>query len=85
MAKAKVLTTKLSQVLAAMDVGDYRKAISIASKFHDLGPQKAAITRLQSLFLSESLYAQLGLDRHRIIEDGKNALVARFEPMRKRK
>lgn len=78
------METKLSQVLAAMDAEDWTKALSIASKFADLGDQKADIRRAQSCLLSPSFYVQIGLEPSQIFEAGKRAMKARFEPMRAR-
>ena len=77
-----MLQTKLSQVQAAMDAGDWPRAFSIASKFARLGPQKAAIMRARSAALSPGLYQQLGRDPAKVIEEGKAAMRERFEVMR---
>lgn len=77
------MQTKLSKVLAAMDAGDWPKAFSIASKFGDLGAQRVAITRAQTAIHNPNFYRQLGKDNATIIEEGKAAMRARFEPMRK--
>ena len=76
--------TKLSQVLAAMDAGDWRKAVSIASKFGSLGKQREAITRAQAVLNFPRLYEQMGRDPARIVEAGKAAMRERFEAMRER-
>ncbi len=76
------METKLSQVLAAMDADDWTRAFSIASKFGRLGDQKPEIMRAQSALLKPDFYRQLGRDPATIIEAGKIAMRARFEPMR---
>lgn len=76
------METKLSKVLAAMDAGDWLRAFSIASKFGDLGKQKAEIMRAQSALNNPDFYRQLGKDAAEIVEAGRTAMRARFEPMR---
>lgn len=76
------METKLSKVLEAMDADDWRRAFSIASKFGRLGAQEEAIMRAQSALLKPGFYRQLGRCPSEIIEAGKVAMRARFEPMR---
>jgi len=71
--------TKTAQIRAAMQAGDWGRALSIASKFPQLGPHKAAIMRAQSARLSPGLYEQMGHDPAAVIEAGKAALAARFQ------
>ncbi len=78
-----MMETKLSQVLAAMAAGDWRRAFSIASKFGDLGAQKEQIMRAQSALNNPSFYRQIGRDPKAAFEAGKEALRARFEPTRR--
>jgi hypothetical protein len=66
-----------------MAAGDWPRAFSIASKFSQLGKQKAAIMRAQAARLSPGLYRQLGRDPAAIIEEGRAALRARFEAKRR--
>ena len=49
------MQTKLAQVHAAMRVGDWPRAFSIASKFARLGSQRPAIMRAQAARLSVRL------------------------------
>ena len=72
------MQTKLAQVQAAMAVGDWPRAFSIASKFGRLGPLRAAIMRAQAARLSPGLYRQLGRDPAAVIEEGKAAMRERF-------
>ena len=74
--------SKLAKVLAAMDAGDWRKAIGIASKFGELGAQRDDILRAQSAYQSPDFYSQLGHDPEAIIEAGKAALRERIDRMR---
>ena len=77
-----MLVSKLSKVLDAMDAGDWRLAISIASKFGDLGKQAERITRAQSAINNPDFYRQLGKDPSEILAEGKSAMHERFDPMR---
>jgi hypothetical protein len=61
-----------------MQRGDWRRAIGIASKFYDLGAEKAAIMRAASAFLSPAMYRQMGQDPAALIEAGKQALIRRY-------
>ncbi len=67
-----------------MDAGDWRKALSIASKFGSLGTQKEAIMRAQSARNNPGFYRQLGRDPDIAIEAGKAAMRERFGGMRER-
>jgi hypothetical protein len=78
-----VLQTKLSKVQAAMAAGDWPRAFSIASKFARLGPQRGAIMRAQAARLSPGFYRGLGRDPAAVVEEGKVAMRARFEAMRR--
>ena len=78
-----MLVSKLSKVFDAMDAGNWRLAISIASKFANLGEQKAHIMRAQSAINNPHFYRQLGKDPDAIIARGKTAMRERFEPMRR--
>lgn len=73
------METKISQVRAAMDAGDWETAVSIASKFGRLGAERDAILRAQAALQNPSFYRQIKRDPDKIINEGKAALVARFE------
>ena len=57
-----VRTSKLDQLKLAMEKQNYIKAISIASKFYDLGKQKDPIKKAQDALLVPDFYKQIGKD-----------------------
>ena len=73
------MQTKLSQIKDAAAVGDWPKALRIASKFSDLGEHKAAIMRGHEAHANARFYAQLGRDPEALIADGIAALKARYK------
>jgi hypothetical protein len=70
--------TKLSQVLAALDAGDLRRAISIAARFPDLGAHRAAILDAHIAFTNPGFVRQLRRDPDALIHAGRAALMARY-------
>jgi hypothetical protein len=74
--------SKLNRVLAYMDANNWREAISLASKFADLGAHKEAITRAQAAANNPSFYRQLGHDVDAIMACGREAMRERFYGMR---
>jgi hypothetical protein len=76
--------TKLNRVLAYMDGGDWRAAISLAAKFGQLGRHKEAILRAQSAINNPGFYTQIGHDLDAIMARGREAMRARFGGMRDR-
>jgi hypothetical protein len=78
-ATCAVPPTKLSKLKAAAARGDYRKALSIAAKFYDLGPHKAAITRAHNALQSPAFYEQLGQDPAPLVQAGIEALRIRYQ------
>lgn len=72
------MRTKLSILLDAAAAGDWRKAISVASKFHDLGAHKADISRAQMAYTNPRFVVQIGKDVSSCIEAGKSALIVRY-------
>lgn len=67
--------SKLAQVRAAMRVGDWRRALSIAAKFEELGPQRTAIIRAHEAYEHPRFYEQLGTDLASLKSEGKRALI----------
>ena len=72
------METKLSKLLAAAEIGDWRKAVSIASKFGELGDAKEAITRAQMAYTNPRFCRQIGRDPEACIEAGRSALIVRY-------
>lgn len=60
-------------------VEDWVSAIKFASKFPDLGNEKKAITQANEALLRPENYRQIGKDINILIEDGKKALLRRYE------
>ena len=61
----------------AMRAGDWRRAISIASRF-PVCPCALEVRRAQSAALSPSIYAQLGHDPVKLHEQAKAALLRHY-------
>ena len=72
------MPTKLSLLTAAAAADDWRKAISIASKFADLGAHKVEITRAQLAYTNPSFLAQIGRCPDACIAAGRSALIVRY-------
>lgn len=70
--------TKLSFVIEAMQNDDWAKALSLASKFQDLGPQRQAITRAHGCLSNPRFFSQTCKDMPAAIEAGKQALIDRY-------
>lgn len=72
------MQTKLSLVIAAWRAGDKAKALSIAAKFPQLGPQKERITRGHQARLRPEFYSELGMNPDELYADALKALIERF-------
>jgi hypothetical protein len=72
------MQTKLNQVKAAFDAGNFAKAIRIASKFQDLGTQRNAILDANLAITNPRWMIGLGKDIDQAIEAGINALRIRY-------
>jgi hypothetical protein len=70
--------TKLSQLKAAAANGDWVRAIAIASKFHELGPHKAAIMQAREAHCRPAFQKQIGKDPQTLIAAGIAALKERY-------
>lgn len=70
--------TKLSKVKAAAFTGDWREAIRLAAKFHELGTQKEAITRAWNAYQSPDFYRDLGENPDALTAAGITALKERY-------
>jgi len=75
--KLNAMQTKLSQVSAAYTAGDYRRALSIAAKFSDLGEHRKAITLASECFTNPRFYCQM-VDVEQSKADGIHALAIRY-------
>ena len=72
------MQTKLSLVKAAFLAGDFKKALSLAAKFQDLGTQRDAIKRAHECHVNPRFYAQLGVDIENAKQAGIDALEERY-------
>ena len=70
--------TKLSQLEAAMRVGDWALALRIAARFPALGEHAAAIKLGHEAYTNPRFYRQLGKDIEALKQEGKLALIARY-------
>lgn len=72
------MRTKISEVRAAVAANDWRKALSIAAKFPQLGEHKKAIVTAHECLVHPGFYRQLGKDEAALIEAGKAAMCERY-------
>jgi len=70
--------TKLSKLVAAANAGDWQKAISIASKFGELGAEKTAIMQAREAYVRPDFQRQLGRCPKQLIAAGIAALRGRY-------
>lgn len=70
--------TKLSILLDHMRGGDWVRALSLASKFHDLGEHKEAITRGHNAAVRPEFYRQIRRNPEADFAAGVEALKARY-------
>ena len=70
--------TKLSQLRALMEAGEWEKAIAIAARFPRLGAHRAAVLDAHGAYTNPRFMAQIGRDAGACIEAGKLALIAAY-------
>lgn len=70
--------TKLSQLLALMEAGQWPEALAFAAKFPDLGKHDTAIHRAHNAYLRPHFYTQLKKNPAQLIEEGIEALKERY-------
>ena len=70
--------TKLSAVTAAMEAGDWQRAVSLAAKFPRLGAARNAILDAHGAYTNPRFAAQLGKDVEELKRIGIAALRARY-------
>jgi lipopolysaccharide biosynthesis regulator YciM len=73
------MKTKLDTLKEAFLNKDYKKAISIASKFPRLGNEKEAIKLAQDCITNPSFYKQMGYDINKCVNNGIIALANKYE------
>ena len=72
------MTTKLSQLRAAMADGDTTAALRIAAKFPRLGEHKEPITRAWAALNNRRLYAEMGHDVDSLVSVGVDAVRLKY-------
>jgi hypothetical protein len=72
------METKSHQIAKAMDAGDHKKAISIASKFFDRSEDTKLFSQAQSAINSPSFYTQIGKDPGMIIDEALKVIKEKF-------
>ena len=70
--------TKIAQLRAAMRAHDWKRALSIASKFERLGPQRDAILSGHEAYQRPDFIRQLGRDVEAMRAAGRRALLERY-------
>ena len=73
-----VAVTKLSLLKKAASGGDWKTAVSIASKFPDLGNEKNAIMSAREAYVRPDFQRQLGRDCEALIASGIAALKGKY-------
>lgn len=58
------MATKLAQLTAHAEAGDWRGALRIAARFADLGAHRVEIARAHEAFVHPAFYRQLGPRRY---------------------
>lgn len=72
------MLTKLDTVLTLMEVGDWKKALKLASNFQRLGPHRTDIQRGYAALINPSFYEQIGHDPKTLYLDAISALKKRY-------
>ncbi|MBT3923196.1 MAG: hypothetical protein HOF21_11540 [Nitrospina sp.] len=72
------METKLSKLKKLMAKDDWKRALSIASKFPRLGEHKSDIQRGHQAYVNPRSYEQLGFDITELQDKGRKALIARY-------
>jgi hypothetical protein len=72
------METKISKLKKLMAKDDWRRALSMASKFSRLGEHKSDIQRGHQAYVNPRSYEQLGFDITELQDKGRKALIARY-------
>ena len=72
------METKLSQVKKHFELGDFKKAIALAAKFHDLGKERNAILNAHTAYTNPRWIVGLGKSVDESIANGIAALRVRY-------
>jgi len=71
--------TKLETLKEAFNKKDFKKAISIASKFPRLGKEKDVIKTAQDCITNPNFYAQMGYNIEKSIQSGIDAISKKYK------
>ncbi len=71
--------TKLSKLKERAAANDWRGAMGIAAKFHDLGEHKSAIMKAWEAYTRPEFQKQIGRDPDNLIYLGIQALRDRYD------
>lgn len=69
---------KIDQLRALMAAADWRGALALAARFHELGDHRDAIKRGHEAYVHPRFYAQLGQDPAALVALGVQALKDRY-------
>jgi len=72
------MQSKTSTIRAALEAGDTRRAVSIASKFHDRSEDTKLFKTAQDCYTNPSFMRQVGKDPAVIIAQAQARLMERF-------
>ena len=69
---------KVDKLYKLMEEQEWHKAIKLAAKWPQLGPQKEAIQRAASVLLNPTMYTQMGYDPDQCLAEAIEALLIRY-------
>jgi hypothetical protein len=72
------METKSKQIQDALSIGDFKKAISLASKFFDRSEDTKLFKQAQSAINNPSFYKQVGKDPDAIVKSAIDLLSIKF-------
>jgi len=72
------MQSKTNTIRAALEAGDTRRAVSIASKFHDRSEDTKLFKTAQDCYTNPSFMRQVGKDPAVIIAQAQARLMERF-------
>lgn len=72
------MQTALARLIKFMQAKDWKRALALAARWHDLGEQKRAIVGAHEALAHPNFYRQLGHDPEAMVQAGIAALLARY-------
>ena len=73
------MRTKLDQIREAAAASDWRRAFSIAARFTQLGPIRAAVLDAHTAYTNPGFLRQIGRDPAACIAAGQDAMRAHYK------